>query len=126
MASSSDSFNPFAPGFDFLQRLGQAGKGGGTSFPSWGEWAAPTVSVEELDKRIGELKTVLFWLEQNQRALMATIQAMESGNVKQRLEELGAVLVDPPRRTSEYLDRFVKSEIEKWAGPIKASGVAGQ
>ena len=77
MASSNDSFNPFAPGFDFFQKLSQAGGSGGAAFPSWSDWVAPTMSVEELDKRINELKTVLFWLEQNQRALAATIQAME-------------------------------------------------
>ena len=27
-------------------------------------------------------------------------------------------------RTPEYLGKFVKSEIEKWAAPIKASGVS--
>lgn len=104
MASSSDSFNPFAPGFDFLQRLGQAGKGGGTSFPSWGEWAAPTVSVEELDKRIGELKTVLFWLEQNQRALMATIQAMEVQ--KMTLSTLQTMNVP--------MDNWAQSMVQHW------------
>jgi hypothetical protein len=35
------------------------------------------VSVEELDKRITELKAVQFWLEQNARALTATVQALE-------------------------------------------------
>jgi hypothetical protein len=35
------------------------------------------MSAEDLDKRIGELKTVQFWLEQNTRALAATIQALE-------------------------------------------------
>jgi hypothetical protein len=30
----------------------------------------------------------------------------------------------PERRTPEYLGRFVASEIEKWAAPIKASGVS--
>jgi hypothetical protein len=25
--------------------------------------------------------------------------------------------------TPQYLDKFLKSEIEKWAAPIKASGV---
>ena len=104
MASSSDSFNPFAPGFDFLQRLGQAGKGGGTSFPSWGEWAAPTVSVEELDKRIGELKTVLFWLEQNERALMATIQAMEVQ--KMTLSTLQTMNVP--------MDNWAQSMVQHW------------
>ena len=38
---------------------------------------APTLNVEELEKRIEELKNVHFWLEQNSRALGATIQALE-------------------------------------------------
>jgi hypothetical protein len=42
-----------------------------------GSWVAPTLNVEELDKRIGELKSVQFWLDQNATALKATIQALE-------------------------------------------------
>jgi hypothetical protein len=38
---------------------------------------APTFNVEDLDKRIQELKAVHFWLDQNSRALAATIQALE-------------------------------------------------
>jgi hypothetical protein len=48
---------------------------------------------------------------------------MESPNVRERLEGLGAVIVPPVRATPEYLAHFVRSEIEKWTGPIKASGV---
>jgi tripartite-type tricarboxylate transporter receptor subunit TctC len=54
----------------------------------------------------------------------ATLQAMESPQVKDRLQGLGAVLVAPERRSPEYLADFVKSEIEKWAAPIKSSGVS--
>ena len=53
----------------------------------------------------------------------ATVEAMESPNVRERLEGLGAVIVPPVRATPEYLAHFVRSEIEKWTGPIKASGV---
>jgi hypothetical protein len=42
-----------------------------------GSWVAPTLSIEDIDKRIQELKSVVFWLEQNTTALKATIQAME-------------------------------------------------
>jgi len=42
-----------------------------------GQWVAPTLNPEELEKRIEELKTVQFWLEQNARLLGATIQALE-------------------------------------------------
>jgi tripartite-type tricarboxylate transporter receptor subunit TctC len=54
----------------------------------------------------------------------ATVEAMDSAMVKDRLQALGAVLVASERRSSEYLAGFVKSEIEKWAAPIKASGVS--
>jgi tripartite-type tricarboxylate transporter receptor subunit TctC len=53
----------------------------------------------------------------------ATVQAMKTPAVRERLEGLGAVIVPEDRATPEYLGQFVKSEIEKWAGPIKASGV---
>jgi hypothetical protein len=36
---------------------------------------------------------------------------------------LGAQLVSEDRASTKYLGDFVKSEIEKWAAPIKASGV---
>jgi tripartite-type tricarboxylate transporter receptor subunit TctC len=53
----------------------------------------------------------------------ATVDAMQSPSVKERLEGLGAVIVPADRATPEYLGEFVRSEIEKWAVPIKASGV---
>jgi tripartite-type tricarboxylate transporter receptor subunit TctC len=53
----------------------------------------------------------------------AAIEAMNTPSVKDRLQSLGAIIVAPERRSSEYLGSFVKSEIEKWAPPIKASGV---
>jgi tripartite-type tricarboxylate transporter receptor subunit TctC len=53
----------------------------------------------------------------------AAVQAMKSPMVRERLEGLGAKIVPDDRATPEYLGQFVKSEIEKWAAPIKASGV---
>jgi len=75
------AFSQFVPGFDFLQSLASGASGGGSSavpgMPSLSSWVAPTLSVEEVDKRIQELKTVQYWLEQNGHALKATIQALE-------------------------------------------------
>jgi tripartite-type tricarboxylate transporter receptor subunit TctC len=53
----------------------------------------------------------------------ATLEAMSNPSVKQRLEGLGATLVSADRTTPDYLAAFVKSEIQRWAAPIKASGV---
>jgi hypothetical protein len=43
--------------------------------------------------------------------------------VRQRILELGSIAVSEERTTPQYLAGFIKSEIEKWAGPIRASGV---
>jgi tripartite-type tricarboxylate transporter receptor subunit TctC len=52
----------------------------------------------------------------------AAVQAMATPAVKDRLEGLGAAIVTKDRMTPDYLGKFVKDEIEKWAVPIKASG----
>jgi tripartite-type tricarboxylate transporter receptor subunit TctC len=54
----------------------------------------------------------------------AMVQAMHDPTVKQRLEGFGAQIVSDDRATPAYLGTFVKSEIQKWAAPIKASGVS--
>lgn len=76
-ASGFGDFGKWVPGFDFLQSLTKPVQTPAGAAPGLGGWVAPTLSVEELDKRIAELKAVLFWLEQNSTALKATIQALE-------------------------------------------------
>jgi hypothetical protein len=71
---ADNSFTKFVPGFEFLQGLV---KNAGAALPGIGQWVAPTINPEELSKRIEELRTVQFWLEQNARMLGATIQALE-------------------------------------------------
>ena len=78
--TSAFGFGKFVPGFDFLQSLAKSASqpsAAGSAVPGMSNWVAPTLSVEELDKRIQELKAVQFWLEQNGTALKATIQALE-------------------------------------------------
>lgn len=70
-------FGQFIPGFDFLQNLAKGASGAVPQMPNLTNWIAPTLNVEDLDKRISELKTVHFWLEQNAKALGATVQALE-------------------------------------------------
>lgn len=57
------------PGLDFMNQLASAGSGS--------NWIAPTVDIDELERRIRELKTVQFWLEQNLQGIKASIQALE-------------------------------------------------
>ena len=72
--SDIPNFAKLVPGFDFLQGLV---KNAGSALPSMGQWVAPTLNPEELQKRIDELKTVQFWLESNAKMLGTTIQALE-------------------------------------------------
>ena len=83
--ASGGGFAKFIPGFEFLQNLATQAAGGVAQgltqnipqLPNLGHWVAPTLNVEDLEKRIEELKAVHFWLDQNARALGATIQALE-------------------------------------------------
>ncbi len=78
--TSAFGFGQFVPGFDFLQNLSQTASKASPAagaIPGMPSWVAPTLNVEEIDKRIQELKAVQFWLEQNGTALKATIQALE-------------------------------------------------
>ena len=78
MSNASDSgFGKFVPGFDFLQNLAKGASSSIPQMPNLANWVAPSLNVEELDKRIDELKAVHFWLDQNSKALGATIQALE-------------------------------------------------
>lgn len=83
--ADSSGFGKFIPGFEFMQNLARQASGGLAQgvqqavpqLPNLGSWVAPTFNVEDLEKRIQELKAVHFWLDQNARALSATIQALE-------------------------------------------------
>jgi len=74
MAAADTALTKLVPGFEFLQGLV---KNAGAAMPNVGQWIAPTLDPAELDKRIEELRTVQFWLEQNARMLATTIQALE-------------------------------------------------
>lgn len=53
----------------------------------------------------------------------AASEAVATPSVRDRLESIGVTVVAPSRRTPEYLAKFIVSEIEKWRGPITASGI---
>jgi tripartite-type tricarboxylate transporter receptor subunit TctC len=54
----------------------------------------------------------------------AILTTINTAAVKTRMQEIGADLVTRERSSPDYLQKFVEAEIQKWAGPIKASGVS--
>ena len=58
-----------------------------------------------------------------QRLKRALDDALNSPTLRARFDELGAGIPGPSARGPEYLARFVATEIEKWAVPIRASGL---
>jgi tripartite-type tricarboxylate transporter receptor subunit TctC len=75
---------------------------------TWNAIFMPKNTPEAIVKRVNE----------------ASVEAIKTPAVGDRLRELGAQVVPDERTTPQYLGQFVKAEIEKWAAPIKASGVS--
>jgi len=53
----------------------------------------------------------------------AVSKALDNPALRQRLDAIGLIAAPPARRTPEYLAKFITTEIEKWAKPVKASGL---
>ena len=53
----------------------------------------------------------------------AVSKALDSPAVKKRLDDIGLLPPLPARRTPDYLQKYVESEIKKWAEPVKAGGL---
>jgi tripartite-type tricarboxylate transporter receptor subunit TctC len=103
IATLSKSRTPVLPDIPSAFERGLADFDGNTWFAFFMPRAAPRAIVEKLHA--------------------ATIAAMDTPAVQARLRELGAQLVVPERRSPEYLQQFVVSEIEKWSAAIKSAGV---
>jgi tripartite-type tricarboxylate transporter receptor subunit TctC len=53
----------------------------------------------------------------------AVVGTLDTPAVQERLKEIGAAVAPPDRRSPEYLQQLVESEIAKWAAVIKAADV---
>jgi tripartite-type tricarboxylate transporter receptor subunit TctC len=93
-----------------LPNLATADEQGLTDFdaPGWYALVLPKGTPDAIIRRLNK----------------ALSDALDTPAVKDRLTQLGNTIVPPAQRTPEYLAKFIRSEIAKWAGPIKASGVS--
>jgi tripartite-type tricarboxylate transporter receptor subunit TctC len=74
--------------------------------PGWYAFVAPAKTPEAVVARLNK----------------ALNTALDTPAVRDRLQQLGNTVPPPTQRTADYLNQFIRSEITKWAAPIKASG----
>jgi tripartite-type tricarboxylate transporter receptor subunit TctC len=96
-----------APGLEELPTADEQGIKG-LDCGSWGSFSFPKGTPSAIVERLAK----------------ASNEAVETPAVRDRLKSLGVVIPAAERRTPEYLAKFVASELERWAVPIKASGVS--
>jgi tripartite-type tricarboxylate transporter receptor subunit TctC len=94
------------PGLDDLPTAEELGLKG-LDCGAWGALSLPKGTPETIVRHLAK----------------ASNDAVETPWVRERFGSIGVTIPPPARRTPEYLAKFVPSEIERWAGPIKASGV---
>ena len=56
----------------------------------------------------------------------AAVTTLNDPSVQKRLNDIGVDPVADARRSPEYLEKFVASEIVKWAKPLQAAGLGSQ
>ena len=127
--SPSEGFGKFVPGFDFLQNLTKGASQAIPQMPNMASWIAPTLDVEELDKRISELKAVHFWLDQNSKALGATVQALEVQKMtlaalKGMNVNMGDLANSFKPKAADPVDLGAKHEREKAAAAARSAAEA--
>jgi tripartite-type tricarboxylate transporter receptor subunit TctC len=58
-----------------------------------------------------------------QKLAKAISETLDTPAVQARYKTLGVTMIPPDRRSPEYLNQFLKTEMERWGAAIKASGV---
>jgi tripartite-type tricarboxylate transporter receptor subunit TctC len=96
-----------APGLEQLATAQELGLGD-LDCGSWGSLSYPKGTPDVIVRRLAQ----------------AVNDAVETPAVRERFKSIGVTIPAPERRTPDYLAKFVVSEIARWAGPIKASGVS--
>ena len=78
----------------------------GFDSPGWYAFVAPAKTPAAAIRRLNQ----------------ALAAALDTPAVRDRLQQLGNSVPPAEHRSSEFLAQFIRSEIAKWAAPIKASG----
>ncbi len=95
-----------APGLESLPTTDSQGLKG-LDCGAWGAFAFPKGTPRPMVQKLAK----------------ATSDALDTPALLARYKTLGVTPIAPNRRSPEYLAEFVKTEMERWGKPIRASGV---
>lgn len=118
---------------DFVKNLWGSMNIPGTSIPGMpgmSNLAGPTLSTDDLDKRIADLKAVESWLNMNLSMLRGTIQAMEvQRGTLAALQSMGASMAEAMRQSGAGADKMSSMPFMPFfnptpGAPASASGSA--
>jgi len=95
-----------APGLENLPTAKELGING-LDCGSWNALAVPKGTPEAIVRRLAQ----------------ASSDAIDAPAVIERFKSIGVTVTPKDQRSPQYLGRYIASEIERWAVPIKSSGV---
>jgi len=98
--------NP-APGLESLPTTDSQGMKG-LDCGAWGAFSFPKGTPKDTVQHLAKLSS----------------NTIDTPAVRERFKSIGVTVAAPERRSSEYITKFVASEVERWGKPIKASGVS--
>jgi tripartite-type tricarboxylate transporter receptor subunit TctC len=95
------------PGLENIPTADQLGMKG-LDCGAWGTFSVPKGTPKAIVDRLAKVSS----------------DAIDTPAVVERYKSIGVVVAAKDRRSPEYTTQFVKSELERWAVPIRASGIA--
>jgi len=110
---------------DFVKNLWGSMSIPGANLPGMSGLTAPTLSIDDLDKRIADMKAVESWLNLNLTMLRGTIQAMEvQRGTLATLKSMGASMADVMRQSGVSAEKMAGMPFAPFFGQ-PAQGSAG-
>jgi len=114
---------------DFVKNLWGSMNIPGAGMSGMAGMASPAMSVEDLDKRIADMKAVESWLNLNLTMLRGTIQAMEvQRSTLVTLKSMGASMAEAMRQSGVSAEKMANTPFASFfgqpAGPAAATGAA--
>ncbi len=89
--------------------------------PSAPEAGLPDFNVVGWNALVAPPKTDKAVIARANKALMA---ALNDKDVRKRIEDIGAIPPQAPEESAEWMDKFLRAEVDQWGKVVRAAGVS--